>query len=263
MEPKQRRFLISLLLSGLVLAALFKLVVGPIVEKPERDAQERATVLNDQRAQERMTALEKAAEITARARAKWRADVLAANASGKSGTMPPLVAVRRNDGGDFVFTNISGQPICFAVARVALPATCSLGPVGTCQVMEPGEEVEFDTSNRRNDPPCRSRTLEFRIGNSVASDLPWWSDSALEDYDRITGLIAAEFKRAQSGGGVGALDNIDTRQLQAESLEAEKFLADTTAAERWRAVIAPLRQIQLDAMIAKQNGTAVEERPVE
>jgi hypothetical protein len=263
MEPRQRRFLISLLLFGVVLAALFKFVVGPIVEKPEREEQEQETRLNEQRAHERMNALEKAAEITARARAKWRKDVLEANATGALGTIPPLVAVRRNDGGDFVFTNISGQPICFAVARVALPATCSLGPVGTCQTMAPGEEVEFDTTSLRGHPPCRSQTLEFRIGDSVTSDLPWWSDSALEDFDRITGLIAAEFKRAQGGGGVGALDRIDSNQLQAESIEAEKFLADTTAAERWRTVIAPLRQIQLDVMFAKQSGAAAEETPVE
>jgi hypothetical protein len=263
MEPKQRRFLISLLLVGVVPAALFKFVVGPIAEKPKREEQERAALLNKQRAQERKVAIDEAADITARARAKWRKDVLDANASGALGSIPPLVSVRRNDGGDFVFTNISGQPICFAVARVALPASCSFGPVGTCQTMAPGEEIEFDTTSRRSDPPCHSGTLEFRIGNSVTSDLPWWSDSALEDFDRVTGLLEAEFKRAQSGAGVGALDRFDLRQLQAENIEGEKFLADSTAAERWRTVIAPLRQIQLDAMIAKQSGAAEEERPIE
>jgi hypothetical protein len=260
MQPKQRRFLISLLLVGVVPAALFKFVIGPITAKAEREEQARVALLNEQRAQERKGAIDEAADITARARAKWRKEVLEAGASGALGTIPPLVTVRRNEVGDFVFTNVSGQPICFAVARIVLPARCTLGPVGTCQAMATGDEVEFDTTNRRNDPTCRSETLEFRIGNSVTSDLPWWSASALEDFDRVTALFETEFKRAQSGGGVGAVDGIESRQLKAESIEGEKFLADTTAADRWRTVITPLRQIQLDAMVAKQSG-AVEEKP--
>jgi hypothetical protein len=252
MELKQRRFLIGLLLVGVVPAFLFKFVIGPISKKPERERQEREALLNQQRAQEWKISVGEAADITARASAKWRRDVVEAGAWGELGTLPPLVTVRRNDVGDFVFTNVSGQPICFAVARVALPARCDLGAFGTCQVMAPGEAVEFDTTRRRSDPPCHSGTLEFRIGNAMTSDLPWWSDSALEDFDRVT-----------SGEGVGAVDRIDSSQLRAESMEGKKFLADTNAAERWRAVIAPLRQIQLDVMAAKQSGTAAEERSVE
>jgi hypothetical protein len=263
MEPGHRRILISLLVAAAVLAGLFKYVVGPIAEEPQREEQQRSAQQEVSHAAERTAAIDVAQDRTALARAKWRKDVTDAQAHGDSSATPPLIAVRRNDGGDFVFTNISGQPICFSVARVSLPARCVLGPVGVCQTMAPGEEVEFDTRARRNDPPCRSKTLEYRIGRPVTSDLPWWSDSALEDFDRVSALLAAEFARAQKGAGVGATDAMSTSQLQAENADDAAFLGDTTAAQRWLDVLVPLQQIQLDVMAAKQAGTAGQELAVE
>ncbi|HZF16544.1 MAG TPA: hypothetical protein VE046_11420 [Steroidobacteraceae bacterium] len=252
MEPRQRSFLVSTLVGFGLLALLFKFVVQPIQEHPEREAQREAQERRAQQVKERSSEISELQDVMARARAKWRADVVAANATGATGSIPPLVRVHRNDAGEFVISNVSGEQICVSVQRVSLPARCAIGPRGRCQVMAAGQELEFVSPP--GDGACRSSTLEFRIGNELTADLPWWSETALADFDRVTGLMEAEFARASAGSGVGATDALSTRQLTDEANTAKAFLAQDSVAERWRPTLALLRQVQLDTMLAEQSG---------
>ncbi len=257
MEPRQRSFLIWVVLATVLVAGLFRFVVKPIVEEPERKKEEQAVQRAEKQAKERMSALVEARDLMLEARTKWREAVATAQA-GAASSVPPLIDVQRNDSGDFVFTNISGQALCFSVARVALPARCDLGQPERCQPMAPGEKIEFNLDGRRDEQACRSQTLEYRIGRPVSSDLPWWSDSALEDFDRVTGLMEAELDRAIKGVGVGATDNLQTGQLRAENKSYKEFVAEADPAEGWRQVLEPLRKIQLDMMAAREGNVSPE-----
>lgn len=252
MLPRQRTFLASTLVGFGLLALLFKFAVVPINERPAKQREEQKAQRDQQSQDARQRELARLADVTKRARTQWHEDVVAAGATGPNGSIPPLVLARRNDAGEFVITNISGEPICISVARVRDQQRCELGSHGRCQLMANGEEREFAAPS--SEGACRNSPLEFRIGNEVTTDLPWWSQSALEDFDRVTALLDEEFARARAGNGFGASDNFSNGQLASEAKAAEGYLAVEGIAERWAATLRPLRQIQLDRMVVEQSG---------
>lgn len=251
MDPSQRRFLVSLVFMAVALAGIFQFIVKPIREQPEKQRQAQQQERKQQNAARRERTLDRQQAIL-RAREKWRHEVVAAGATGRLGQVPPLVKLRRNDAAEYMVTNITSQPICVTIWRLALPQRCEIGRRGRCTVLQPGQELEFTSPS--GDGACRSKTLEFRIGNPVTTDLPWWSDTALEDFDRVTALLKAEFARAGKGTGHGPTDVFRTDQLLEEIRSAETYLEVQGIIGQWQAILDPLKQVQLDSMVGEQSG---------
>jgi hypothetical protein len=250
MDPRQRRFLVSLVLMAVVLAGIMQFVVKPIREQPAKQRQAQQQERTRQSAARREHTLERQQAILD-ARGKWRDEVVEAGATGPAGRVPPLVKLRRNDAAEYMVTNITSQPICVTIWRLALPQRCEIGRRGRCTVLQPGQELEFTS------PPgngvCRSKTLEFRIGRQTTTDLPWWSDTALDDFDRVTALLEAEFERARQGAGHGPTDVFSTDQLLEEIRAAEGYLEVEGIVEQWKSVIDPMKQVQLDSMLGEHG----------
>lgn len=245
MDASQKKFLASLLLMGAFSALLFQCVIKPIRQRAESEPERQLESARQAREAAHSRLLARADEILL-AREKWRSDVIKAGGTGPGSSIPPLIALRRNDAGEFMVTNIAGEPICLRMWRTRQAERCELGLRNRCVVISPGETMEFAAPNAQG--ACRGQGFEFRIGNEVTTDLPWWSASALDDFDRATSLIRES-------------SPLDYEALRREIEVAAAYLADEGVAERWKRVIEPLRQIQLDSMTSKEGAAESELAP--
>lgn len=232
-EANQKKFLASLLLMGVLSAVLFRCVIKPINEHVESEPERRLESARQAREAARDELVKRRDDILL-AREKWRSDVLEAGATGPDNTIPPLLTLERNDAGEFMVTNITEEPLCVRMWRTRQQERCELGPRNRCVAVAPGQTLEFTAPG--SDGACRGSGLEFRVGNEVTTDLPWWSASAMDDFDRVTGQMRNR-----------ELPNFE--ELRREVEAAEAYLAQEGIAEDWKAVIEPLRQVQLDRML--------------
>jgi len=129
-------------------------------------------------------------------RMQWREDVRAAGAHGAEGVVPPMLQVL--DSGDGVqVTNISDETICLDLRRslakfsVGYDYQCALwsdrGGFHSCVDYEPGHTEWLHMSQRPDMPSCAGEPLEFHVGGWKEDSIGWWSDAALEEFDRQTG----------------------------------------------------------------------------
>jgi hypothetical protein len=119
---------------------------------------------------------------------KWRADIKSAQATERTGVIPPMLEVE--EAGAFVrVTNIGKKQICLRLTRVARNSTrpndvarCVLDSE-TCREIAPGHTQRFQLFRAGNAPDCYHALLEFRVGTPLAPEPTWWSASALEEFD--------------------------------------------------------------------------------
>ena len=141
-------------------------------------------------------------EMQKRLRLQWREDVEAADAHGGEGVVPPMLQVL--DSGDGVqVTNISDTSLCLDLRRSLARSgpgydyQCALwserGSLHSCVKYEPGHTEWLRMSSKRPDlPDCSGEPLEFRVGDWKEDSIGWWSDAALEEFDRHTAQLETE-----------------------------------------------------------------------
>jgi hypothetical protein len=192
--------------------------VQPVVEKPED-----RTVLVA-----RLQALE------AQARIRWRADVDAAGAKGPPGLVPPMLEIREETPGQWRVTNRSERSVCVSIARVARSAKgvtnydhCPSDIAVGCREIARRGSRQFVFHRNERSRACIAATFEFRVGTPQKPEPTWWSDSALEEFDRDVSEPPqyAEF---------------DILHLRGEIAVVEAMLAERDRASRWRRELASI-----------------------
>jgi hypothetical protein len=161
---------------------------------------------------------------------KWRADINSAQATERTGVIPPMLEVE--EAGAFVrVTNIGKQQICLRLTRVArnsrrpnVVARCILDSE-TCREIAPGDTQRFQLFRAGNPPDCYHALLEFRVGTPLDPEPTWWSASALEEFDVLPRPeLPGELK--QSG------------EIAATTAKLNALLVDGDRAARWKRELA-------------------------
>jgi len=137
-----------------------------------------------------------------RLRTSWTADLRAAGAHGAEGVVPPMLDVIDSGQGVQV-TNIGDQTVCLDLRRsharlgIGLDYQCALwserGGLHSCVEFKPGQSEWLRMSSARPDlPDCSGQPLEFRVGAWETTGPGWWSDAALDDFDRQTARLETD-----------------------------------------------------------------------
>jgi hypothetical protein len=161
---------------------------------------------------------------------KWRTDITAAQATERTGVIPPMLEVE--EAGAFVrVTNVGKKPICLRLTRVARNSTrpndvarCVLDSE-TCREIAPGNTQRFQLFRAGNAPDCYHALLEFRVGTPLDPEPTWWSASALEEFDV-----------SPRPGLPGPLNESGEIAAMTERLDA--LLVESDRAARWKRELA-------------------------
>jgi hypothetical protein len=156
---------------------------------------------------------------------KWRADVLASNALGEIGEVPPMLSVR-DAGSQVHVTNRGAGPVCVQLARVTRANTdaverCQVGPA-TCSLVKPASTLTLQASGTNALEACPHAALEYRVGNVDAPEPTWWSRTAFNGFRDAPMDI----------GYKGEAD------LHADIARFEATVEDADRAARWRRELA-------------------------
>ena len=137
-----------------------------------------------------------------RLRLSWANDLRAAAAHGAEGVVPPMLEVIDSGQGVQV-TNIGNQSLCLDLRRSyaklgqSLDYQCALwavnGGLHNCVDYAPGEKKFLRMSSARPDlPDCSGQPLEFRIGTWEKKGPGWWSDVAIDGFERETARLETD-----------------------------------------------------------------------
>ena len=161
---------------------------------------------------------------------KWRADITSAQATERTGVIPPMLEVE--EAGAFVrVTNIGKKQVCLRLTRVARNsrrpndvARCMLDSE-TCRQIAPGDTQRFQLFRAGNPPDCYHALLEFRVGTPLDPEPTWWSASALEEFDvSPRPELPGELKQ--------------TGEIAATTAKLNALLVDGDRAARWKRELA-------------------------
>jgi hypothetical protein len=169
-------------------------------------------------------------ELWGRVLDKWRADIKSAQATERTGVIPPMLEVE--EAGAFVrVTNIGKKQICLRLTRVARNSTrpndvarCILDSE-TCREIAPGSTQRFQLFRAGNAPDCYHALLEFRVGTPLDPEPTWWSASALEEFDALPRPgLPGEMKQ--------------TGEIAATTEKLNALLVENDRAARWKRELA-------------------------
>jgi hypothetical protein len=173
---------------------------------------------------ERQKLAARVTDLRAQTRTRWRADMEAAGATGAPGVVPPMLEVYDQGRGVWRVTNRHSQWVLVRLSRVAPPEGASVA-WRRCVLDESSPFLEIPAGGTRRfvlEAGCAGSLLEFRVGEQMRPDLPWWTSTALEEFDRGT-------SRIDSGH-----EHWNAARLTAEISSLENTLANTDRAARWR-----------------------------
>jgi len=137
-----------------------------------------------------------------RLRLSWANDLRAAAAHGSEGVVPSMLEVIDSGQGVQV-TNIGNETLCLDLRRSyaklgqGLDYQCALwserGGLHSCIEYAPGHKEFLRMNSARPElPDCSGQPLEFRIGTWEKKGPGWWSDVAIDAFERETARLETD-----------------------------------------------------------------------
>lgn len=173
---------------------------------------------------ERQRLVTQVSNLRKQIRARWRADIEAAGATGAPGVAPPMLEVRNEGRGVWRVTNRHSQWIALRMARVVRPAGASTAWT-RCVLDESTPFLEIVAGGTRKfvlEAGCPGSLPEFRVGDAARPEPSWWTSTALDAFDDGGAQIDAGH------------EHWNATQLKDEIGALEQTLAETDRAARWR-----------------------------
>jgi hypothetical protein len=225
-----------------VLAALAAMMFANRPERP-RTSQPIRNVVKPHAAEEkpfertewivRNELVAKVDQLRADARARWRADLVAAGATGAPGVVPPILEVKPKGPGIWQVKNLSPATVCVRLARVSQPEygkgrwlRCPLDVIQECSEILAGTTRHLTLEVNDRVAGCVSTLLEYEVGTFNQPEPSWWSATALENLD------------APDSSPDRAHTKWSLEQLRDEITRLERLLAQADRAARWRRELA-------------------------
>jgi hypothetical protein len=170
------------------------------------------------------------------ARDKWRADVVAAGATGAPGVVPPWLATQVKDN-NLTVTNRGRWTVELRASRrsAADGPRCWYDHANRVSIAA-GASHRFQMFKTGNEESCRQGALEIHLGHELDSGPAFWTDSALVEFDRERGY-EAHARRADPLRESVATAGASVEVLKMQILAYEASAADAARVERYRAAM--------------------------